>query len=184
MPAASALLRQVPAVDRVLNASADLVESHGRAAVTDTVRFLLDQLRTDIQTGSVVAIPSITSLRAATLAALNVADARSLQAVYNLTGTVLHTNLGRAVLPASIKTQLETILFSPSNVEFDLTTGARGERDDHLEALICELTGAEAATVVNNNAAAASTSNGLITDEGLAETAMVRALNRLTISKR
>lgn len=149
-----ALLRQVPAVDRVLGASADLIEQRGRAAVTSVVRTLLDQLRANIRTGSVTVIPSMQSLTASARNALEAAQERSLRPVYNLTGTVLHTNLGRAVLPRSIQSRLEAILFAPSNVEFDLSTGARGERDDHLESLICELTGAESATVVNNNAAA------------------------------
>lgn len=78
----------------------------------------------------------------------------SLKPVFNLTGTVLHTNLGRAPLPQACIDSMVQVSSGASSLEFDIDAGRRGERDSHVEDWLCRLTGAEAATVVNNNAAA------------------------------
>ncbi|WP_277182751.1 L-seryl-tRNA(Sec) selenium transferase [Caballeronia sp. BR00000012568055] len=152
-----ALMARVPSVERVLASAefAPVVEQYGRTQALATLRTTLDTWRTDAQTGRA----SIEALSNTMLAhAVNFALAKraqsSVRSVFNLTGTVLHTNLGRALLPDEAVHAVAHMLTRPANLEFDLRTGARGDRDDLINPLICELTGAEAATVVNNNAAA------------------------------
>ncbi len=147
------ILRQVPSVDALLQRWPEKIERWGREQLTVAIRDELTVLRKAITTGAVEDV-DISRLSASIDGVLGARNQSSLLAVHNLTGTVLHTNLGRASLPAQALAAVVNIAQGPSNLEFDLSTGERGDRDSHVEALICELTGAEAATVVNNNAAA------------------------------
>jgi len=126
-----------------------LVARHGRDAVVSMVRRVLAQARAEQVT--IAAGPPVLAEVSARLA---LSAQPSLRPVFNLTGTVLHTNLGRAVLPAEAIEAMVDAARGAVNLEYDLELGERGERDAHLEPMLCELTGAEAATVVNNNAAA------------------------------
>jgi len=141
LPSLDALLRQ-PA-GRVL------LERFGRVPVTQALRDVLAARRTARVFGAAPA--AILDAAADLLARRAIASQRP---VYNLTGTVLHTNLGRAPLPPEAAEAAAEALRCATTLEFDLETGHRGERDDHVAPLLRELTGAEAATVVNNNAAA------------------------------
>jgi len=147
----------IPSLDRLLNADAlqPALETHGRTQVVAALRRDLDALRKRALDGGVPRHElEAAAVAARTSAALDEAAQPRLRAVYNLTGTVLHTNLGRALLPDEAVASVLRALTTPANLEFDLDTGGRGDRDDLIDDLLCELTGAEAATVVNNNAAA------------------------------
>jgi len=141
----------LPSVDAVLRlpAAAALEAEHGRAALVEAVRHVLGAHRS--AKGGRPADEAIADEVAERLADR---AAPSLKAVFNLTGTVLHTNLGRALLSKAAVAAASAAMRSPCALEFDLATGGRGDRDSIVEGLLCELTGAEAATVVNNNAAA------------------------------
>lgn len=147
----------IPSVDRLLQmpATAPLLAHYGHTQVTVALRTILDGLREKVLAGLLTREPlQPQALILGLQDKLERSAKARLQGVYNLTGTVLHTNLGRALLPQEAVQAVAQALTMPVNLEFDLTTGRRGDRDDLIEDLICELTGAEAATVVNNNAAA------------------------------
>lgn len=152
-----ALASEIPSVDRVLRTGpfVALLTQYGRTRVTGLLRQYLEELRRAARAGRLEAATLADGALAAALAARLIEAARpALKAVFNLTGTVLHTNLGRALLPEEAVRAVTRALTAPVNLEFDLESGGRGERDSLVEPLLCELTGAEAATVVNNNAAA------------------------------
>lgn len=145
----------IPSLDRLLQSPpiVALVESHGRSATANVLRSALDDARTAIANGDPVDLAEDAFAQIAA-AGLERAAVPGLRRVFNLTGTVLHTNLGRAPLAEKAIAAMGDAARGASNLEFDLDSGKRGDRDVHVEELLCELTGAEAATVVNNNAGA------------------------------
>ncbi|HTN94963.1 MAG TPA: L-seryl-tRNA(Sec) selenium transferase, partial [Gallionella sp.] len=146
----------LPSVDRVLNLSAmqPVIARFGRTLTVAKLRSVLDEARTGWRIGAAKVSLSEEEAVARCVHQLEAGEQRSLRPVFNLTGTVLHTNLGRALFPEEAVQAVTDVLTRPSNLEFDLASGERGDRDTHVEDLLCQLTGAEAATVVNNNAAA------------------------------
>jgi len=149
------LLKQIPKVDRVLawDRMAVLVASHPRPELVTVIRAVLDRLRGTVRSG-VACDLSEEGVAALVSAELDQRCAPSLRNVINASGVVIHTNLGRSPLADDAEEAIRRVSCGYSNLEFDLATGERGTRYAHVEELICELTGAEAALVVNNNAAA------------------------------
>lgn len=147
-------LSRLPSVDRLLSTATlvALVDAHGRAVVTGMVREVLAAMRAAVKEGA--PLPDEAALSARVGAGVTARMRPRLRPVFNLTGTVLHTNLGRAPLPEEAVQALIVAARSPCALEYDLESGGRGDRDGVVEELLCELTGAAAATVVNNNAAA------------------------------
>src|ERR1035437_1985128 len=148
----------IPSVDRILGlaAVAVLIAEHGRDAVVSAIRDDVDRLRRSLgkRDGATPGDATAESIATRVGARLKAAATGSLQSVFNLTGTILHTNLGRALLPREAIEAIANAAGNAVNLEFDLAEGRRGDRDRHLEALLTQITGAEKATAVNNNAAA------------------------------
>jgi L-seryl-tRNA(Ser) seleniumtransferase len=144
--------RRLPSVDAVLRSAvgATMVARFGHAATVDGIRAILAAHRAS---GTIAPVDA-EQISARTLALLEERDAPTLRRVFNLTGTVLHTNLGRAVLPEAAIAAAVQAMRHAANIEYDISSGQRGERDDHVRGLIREITGAEDCVVVNNNAAA------------------------------
>jgi L-seryl-tRNA(Ser) seleniumtransferase len=148
---ASLALRRLPSVDEVLRTPAATAAAarFGRPAVVAATRETLAAARAE---GTVPG--GAAEVAAAALARLEAQAQPTLRPVFNLTGTVLHTNLGRALLADTAVAAALSAMRAAVALELDLADGRRGERDDHLRELLCELTGAADATAVNNNAAA------------------------------
>ncbi len=153
------LLRALPAIDRLLNEPVlvEIASSCPHTLLVESAQETVAALRQEILRG--VSNISDENLRPAVLAAevaSRVEEMRRpcLRSAINATGTLLHTNLGRAPLSRAALSAMAEVSRSYSNLEFDLATGERGHRYRHVEGLLCRLTGAEAATAVNNNAGA------------------------------
>lgn len=156
----------LPAVDRVLATDVALVasERYGRTATVASVRASLEEVRSAWRAGAPVDV-SAERIAAAATVRLEASERPSQRRVLNLTGTVLHTNLGRALLSEAAVEAVISAMRSPTSLEFSLSDGRRGERDDHVRGLLRELTGAEDAVAVNNNAAAVLLTLNSLSDE-------------------
>lgn len=151
----SELFRKLPKVDKLLNSEELRELAHGMDYHTfsETIKKGIEIFRDGINTGKIIdfsekeVIEKIIELS-------EVSRVNSLKRVINGTGTIIHTNLGRSIFPERVAKNIYEVASSYTNLEYDLEKGERGSRYFHLESLICKLTGAEAALVVNNNAAA------------------------------
>jgi L-seryl-tRNA(Ser) seleniumtransferase len=149
------LLRRLPAVDRLLNEPAlrDQPGDIPHVLLVEAAQQTVAELRREVLAGGAPDLsPATAAARAAALARARTEPA--LRPVVNATGTLLHTNLGRAPLAPAALEAVTAVACGYSNLEFDLASGERGHRYSHIEDLLLRLTGAEAATVVNNNAGA------------------------------
>src|SRR6201998_3809781 len=152
------LLRRLPSVDELLLRPqvADLARTLERGFVVEMVRNELAQLRREIVSGAPQEEVQLEAeeIESRVVRGVDAALAPSLRGVINATGVILHTNLGRAPLPAAVLEEFRLSSTQYSNLEYDVAAGARGKRDVHTSRLIERLTGAESAIVVNNCAAA------------------------------
>jgi L-seryl-tRNA(Ser) seleniumtransferase len=150
------LLRTLPSVEKllVLPALEPLLRHYHRAYVVDAIRAVLASIRQEIMAGAITGAITEPEIVRRVEAAIASEDHSPLRSVVNATGTVLHTNLGRALLAQAAVDEVVRVATSPVTLEYDLSEGGRGDRDEVIEADLLAVTGAEAATVVNNNAAA------------------------------
>ena len=150
------LLRKIPKVDELLKqpALADMIAQYGIHPVTEAVRAKLDTLRQAILSHQADTMPETEELCQQISCRVQRDALPSFRKVINGTGIILHTNLGRSCLSETAAQAVYEASKSYSNLEYDLTTGKRGSRYSHVEDILCRLTGAESALVVNNNAAA------------------------------
>ena len=151
------LLRELPPVDEVLGLiPAAAKQSLPHKVIVDQIRTAIAEIRKQVLAGQLADPEDLTPRQVAELALKKAYGywQPNLRPVINATGVVLHTNLGRAVLSSQAREAIYIITKGYSNLELDLETGERGSRYSHVVELLCQLTGAEAALVVNNNAAA------------------------------
>lgn len=151
-----ALLKSLPQVDEVLKNPqiADLCEKYPRDVLKEKIRSEVDSLRRNILDDGCVSEDVLSLVVSSVVSAMDSEDYRSLIPVINATGVVIHTNLGRSLLSDKVMDEIRKTSVSYSNLEYDLEEGKRGSRHTHVEEIICEITGAESAMIVNNNAAA------------------------------
>jgi L-seryl-tRNA(Ser) seleniumtransferase len=147
-------LRHLPSVDKVLGDERvrQLGQSYPHRLLLDLIRQHLERSRLSVAAGK--PCPSFDEIVESVCAQVCALENPSLRPVINATGVILHTNLGRAPLGKEATEAMDAAARSYCNLEFELDSGTRGSRTTHIEPLLCQLTGAEAALVVNNNASA------------------------------
>jgi len=162
------LLKKIPKVDELLRnpALAETIAQYGDHAVADAIRAELDAIRQAILNQQITVLPEFPLLCQQICKRVHQASLPSFRSVINGTGIILHTNLGRACLSEKAAQAVYDAAKSYSNLEYDLETGKRGSRYSHVEAILCRLTGAESALVVNNNAAAVLLTLSALTQGG------------------
>ena len=154
------ILRKLPSVDTLINTEEgkQLIKKHGHTSLVNATRSVLEELRSEIQKKEPASIKedglSVDSIMRRIQDYLKKKFSPSLQKAINAAGIILHTGLGRAVLSRKALEAINDTIEGYCTLATDIETGHRGHRDIHLHGLLCELTGAEAATIVNNNAAA------------------------------
>lgn len=148
-------MARIPSVDQVLRHAtvAPLLDEHPRGEVLAAVRTVLTAVRNKLRAGASTDV-SLPHLAIEIRTALHERNRPSLRRVVNATGVLLHTGLGRAPLAEEAVEAVAEVARGYCNLELDLETGERGDRYSHCRGMLCELTGAEDALVVNNNAAA------------------------------
>ena len=130
-------LRQLPSIDALLAGMPEEVERWGHTQLTESLRQRISELREEISAGN-TPDTAMDSIRQSVVEDLAARSDATLVPVFNLSGTVLHTNLGRANLPTEAIDAIKAVAAGPSNLEFDLASGKRGDRESHIEALICK----------------------------------------------
>ena len=152
------LLSSIPAVHEIQKISEvqNLINIHGHNLVTQAIRTTQNDFRKLLLSSESLKNIKIKKLEFVNQLKKNLSllTNDSLQRIFNLTGTVLHTNFGRALLSKEVINSIIKIASEPSNLEYDILNNKRGDRDSHIDERLCRLIGAEACTVVNNNAAA------------------------------
>ena len=151
-PEPANLYRQLPSVSELLDQAPDLVAAEGRQRTVEALRDALEEARGAIRAGKPAPVQA--DIIAAARVRLRSSSALWLESLINATGVIIHTNLGRALLSRAAQAAMQAVAAGYSPLEYDLDTGRRGARGGEVERLACHLTGAEAALVVNNCAAA------------------------------
>ncbi len=149
-------LRRIPAIEQLLSREPFLrmQENYSRDLITEALRTVTAEIRGQILNEKIAEPPDESVYAALVRAELGTLTAPALRSIVNATGTITHTNLGRSLLSASAAESLAQAAANYVNLEYDLDTGGRGHRDRLTEPLLKRLTGCEASTIVNNNAAA------------------------------